>query len=194
MSSQAAVLRLWNSVARRWDWYMYYSYRGKDGILPGIRLATSPDGKHWTRRFNTHDPRGMGQIFHSTPSAYYEWHQVFQVGQAFVLCIEVGVNHGERLAPVLAVSTHPARGWVQLDVDTLLQTKWTGLYNDRTLYHVATPALYKIAGRWYLFAQACGRPASNNYIDGAWEMWCIECNHTLRGLPGDARLEIPGSS
>lgn len=92
------------------------------------------------------------------------------------------------------MSTHPARGWVQLDVDTLLQTKWTGLYNDRTLYHVATPALYKIAGRWYLFAQACGRPASNNYIDGAWEMWCIECNHTLRGLPGDARLEIPGSS
>jgi len=71
MASQAAVMREWNSTAQRWDWYTYYSYRGKDGTLPGIRLATSHDGKTWTRRFNADDPRGMGQIFRSTPAAYY---------------------------------------------------------------------------------------------------------------------------
>ena len=75
-ASQAAVLREWNAKEKRWNWYMYYSYRGKDGILPGIRLATSTDGKKWTKHFNADDPRGMGQIFRSTPNAYYEWHQV----------------------------------------------------------------------------------------------------------------------
>lgn len=194
MASQAAVLRQWNAKTHQWDWYMYYSYRGKDGILPGVRLATSHDGKNWTRHFNAADPRGMGQIFRSTPDAYYEWHQAFKVGQTYALSIEVGVNRGARWRPVLAVSQDPARGWTQLDVDTVLQTKWRGLYDDRTLYHVATPAFYLIEGNWYLFAQACGKPANDNYLDGAWEMWCIACDRTIRTRPGCADLHIPGES
>ena len=74
-----SVLRQRNESTGVWDWYLYYSYRGKDGTLPGIRLATSHDGKSWTRRFNEDDPRGMGQIFESTPNAYYEWHQIQNV-------------------------------------------------------------------------------------------------------------------
>ena len=39
-------------------YYIYYSgCTGGDGTLPGIRLATSHDGKTWTRHFNTDDPR-----------------------------------------------------------------------------------------------------------------------------------------
>jgi hypothetical protein len=192
MASQAAVLRERNATAQGWDWTMYYSYRGKDGTLPGIRLATSRDGKRWTRHFNAADPRGMGQIFRSTPGAYYEWHQVFKLGATYVLCIEVGVDHGARWRPGLAVSTEPERGWTQLDLDAVLQTKWTGLYDDRTLYHVATPALYQIEGKWYLFAQACGRPANDNYIDGAWEMWGFDCDRVIPTRPGCAELHIPG--
>jgi hypothetical protein len=192
MASQAAVLREWNNLARRWDWYMYYSYRGQDGILPGIRLATSADGKQWTRRFNGDDPRGMGQIFPSTPNAYYEWHQAFKVDATYVLCLEVGVDRGARWRPGLAVSTDPVKGWTQLELDTMLQTKWSGLYDDRTLYHVATPALYRIDGSWYLFAQACGRPANDNYIDGAWEMWGVACDRLIATRPGCAELYIPG--
>ena len=192
MASQAAVLREWNESQQRWDWYMYYSYRGKDGILPGIRLATSNDGKHWTRHFNPDDPRGMGQIFESTPNAYYEWHQAFKLGTTYVLCIEVGIEHGARWRPVPAVSTDPKQGWVQLDPDTMLQTKWQGLYDDRTLYHVATPALYRIEGKWYLFVQACGRPANDNYIDGGWEMWAIACDREISTRPGCANLFLPG--
>ncbi len=192
MASQAAVLREWDAAAQRWNWFMYYSYRGKDGVLPGIRLATSQDGKSWTRHFNADDPRGMGQIFPSTPNAYYEWHQVFKTGRTYVLCIEVGVEHGARWRPGLAVSTEPARGWTQLDLDLMLQTKWEGLYDDRTLYHVATPALYRIEGKWYLYAQACGRPSDNNYINGAWEMWGVSCEHRIPTRPGCADLYIPG--
>lgn len=193
MASQAAVLRAWDAGAKQWRWYMYYSYRGKDGTLPGIRLATSADGKHWTRQFNAADPRGMGQIFESTPNAYYEWHQVFKKDNTYVLCIEVGVEHGERWRPGLAVSTDPAKGWKQLPLDTVLQTQWTGLYDDKTMFHVATPALYEINSKWYLYVQACGRPGNDNYIDGAWEMWGVACDKKIPTLPGYAELFIPGA-
>jgi hypothetical protein len=191
MASQSAVLREWNEAEQRWNWYLYYSYRGKDGVLPGIRLAVSNDGKNWTRQFNDNDPRGMGHLFESTPSAYYEWHQVFKTENTYVLCIEVGIEHGKRWRPVLAVSNHPIHGWTQLDPDTMLQTSWQGLYNDNTLYHVATPALYRVDDDWYLFCQACGRPSNDNYIDGAWEMWAITCTRTIPIRPGCAAVCVP---
>lgn len=193
MASQSAVMREWNAKTGCWDWYMYYSYRGKDGVLPGIRMATSRDGKTWTRRFNTDDPRGMGQIFESTPNAYYEWHQVFKIDNTYVLSIEVGVEHGARWRTGLAVSTNALQGWTQLDLDTVLQTQWQGLYDDRSLYHVATPAFYRIEGQWYLFVQACGRPTNDNYIDGGWEMWAVACDRRIPTRPGCAELFIPGS-
>lgn len=193
MVSQAAVHREWNAPAGRWDWFMYYSYRGPDGILPGLRLATSTDGRHWTRQLNATDPRGLGHLFASLPGAYYEWHQIFKVGSTYVLSMEVGPNHGERWRPVLAVSAHPDRGWRQLDVDTVLQTKWTGVYRDEALYHVATPAFYEIAGRWYLFMQACAQPPSAHYIDGRWDMRVVACDYPLR-LPGTAdTLGLPAA-
>ena len=192
MASQAAVWREWNQTTKQWDWFMYYSYRGKNGTLPGLRLATSTDGRQWTRHFNEKDPRGMGHIFPSTPEAYYEWHQITKIGDTYVLTIEVGIEKGKRWRPVVAVSKHPATGWQQLDVDTLLQTKWAGLYRDDTLYHVATPAFYEIDGRWYLYVQACPLPANRNYIDGHWDMWGIACERVIPTLPGYTALRIPG--
>ena len=192
MASQAAVLREWDTKAQRWDWFMYYSYRGKDGILPGLRLATSPDGKTWTRHFNGRDPRGMGQIFPSTPGAYYEWHQVFKVGSTYFLSIEVGISAGQRWRPVIAVSKDPTTGWVQTDVDAVLQTKWEGLYRDDTIYHVATPAFYQISGKWFLYSQACPLPGNGNYIDGHWDLWCFACDRLIPTLPGYESIHIPG--
>jgi hypothetical protein len=192
MASQAAVLRQWDAKEQRWDWFMYYSYRGKDGILPGLRLATSRDGKTWTRHYNDQDPRGMGQIFKSTPGAYYEWHQAFKIGGTYLLSIEVGISAGKRWRPVIAVSQHPDTGWAQLDVDTLLQTKWEGLYRDDTIYHVATPALYRIEGKWYLYAQVCPLPGNGNYIDGHWDLWCVACNRRIPTLTGCESIYIPG--
>ncbi len=192
MASQAAVMREWNEREKRWDWFMYYSYRGKDGILPGIRLATSHDGKTWTRQFNESDPRGMGQIFESTPNAYYEWHQIQKIDNTYVLLIEVGIEHGKRWRSVVAVSTDPVKGWTQLDPDTMLQTKWEGLYSDETLFHVATPALYQFNSKWYLFCQACAKPGNDVYTDGAWEMWAVECNRKIPTREGMVDIYIPG--
>jgi hypothetical protein len=191
MASQAAVWREWDAKGQRWDWFMYYSYRGKDGILPGLRLATSHDGTTWTRQYNNKDPRGMGQIFQSTPGAYYEWHQVFKIGSTYFLSMEVGVSAGKRWRPVIAVSKDPASGWRQTDVDAVLQTKWAGLYRDDTIFHVATPAFYQIGGQWYLYAQACPLPGNGNYIDGHWDLWCFTCNRLISTLPGCEGIPIP---
>jgi hypothetical protein len=68
-----------------------------------------------------------------------------------------------------------------------------GLYDDSTLYHVATPALYQIGGKWHLFVQACGRPANDNYIDGGWDLWGVVCEKTIPTRPGCASLHIPGA-
>ena len=55
-------------------------------------------------------------------------------------------------------------------------------------------ALDQIDGRWYLFAQACGRPANDNYGDGAWEMWCFDCNRKIPTRPGCMDLYISGNA
>lgn len=193
MASQAAVQREWDPVTRSWSWFMYYSYRGKNGTLPGLRLATSSDGRNWTRHFNAADPRGMGHLFASTPNAYYEWHQIAKIGATYVLTIEVGTEHGKRWRPVVAVSRAPGAGWSQLDVDALLQTNWPGAYRDDTIYHVATPAFYQIGGRWYLYTQACPLPGNGNYIDGHWDLWCFACDREIPTLPGFDRIFVPGA-
>jgi hypothetical protein len=191
MASQAGVIREWNPGTREWDWHLYYSYRGRNGILPGIRRASSRDGKTWVRHWEESDPRKMGHIFPSTPGAYYEWHQAGKIGRTYFLCMEVGPESGKRWRAALAVSLRPTGGWVPLDLDLMLQTRWPEIYSDTTLYHVATPALYDIGGRWYLFVQACARPASGNYIDGSWEMWCIECTRSIVPIAGSDPMEIP---
>ncbi len=191
MASQAAVWRE-RDVTGQWRWFMYYSYRGRNGVLPGIRLATSTDGKTWQRQYNADDPRGMGHLFVSTPDAYYEWHQLFKVADTYVLSMEVGPNCGERWRTVLAVSRHPDRGWEQLDVDTVLQTRWPGIYSDDTMFHVATPAFVPVNGRWFLYVQACPLPATNNYIDGRWDLWAFACDRRITTRPGLADLFIPG--
>ena len=77
-------------------------------------------------------------------------------------------------------------------MDALLQTKWDGLYRDDTIYHVATPALYQIEGKWYLYTQACPLPANGNYIDGHWDLWCFACDRLIPTLPGYDSIYIPG--
>jgi hypothetical protein len=90
------------------------------------------------------------------------------------------------------VSRHPATGREQLDVDTVLQTKWERLYRDDTIYHFATPAFYRIEGKWYLHTQACLLPGNGNYLDGQCDMWCFACDRLIPALPGYESIYIPG--
>lgn len=50
----------------------------------------------------------------------------------------------------------------------------------------------QIAGKWYLYAQACPLPANGNYIDGHWDLWCFACDRLIPTLPGCESIHIPG--
>jgi len=129
------------------------------------------------------------------------------IGKAWALASDPFTWHQDPRNPVLSrgkrgvgFREHPARrrrlyrggGCLLHLLFWLLQTKWAGLYRDDTIYHVATPARYQIAGTWYLYAQACPLPANGNYIDGQWDLWCIACDRLISKLPGCASGYIPG--
>jgi hypothetical protein len=176
--SQCAVLK--NDAIH---WYMYYSYRTASLTLPGIRQATSADGMTWTKRTGA-------DVFAATPNAYYEWHQIFKVGNTYVLSMEVGPNHGARWRPVLAYSLNPASGWVQSSPELIQQTTWPNYGDDVTtkFFHVATPAFYQIDGNWFMYYQAAPGGA---YISQSWAMWTINCQRMFATAPAGATMYLP---
>jgi hypothetical protein len=163
--SQGAVFR------ERGRWYMFYSYRN-DKILPGIRLATATDGKHWTK------VPGPDLLSAAPEQRYLEWHQVYKIDNRYLLLYE-GYNGGVRWGADLAVSTNLTNGWKKLRVDLFDQTKWQN-YSNETLFHVATPAIYRIGNRWRLYFQAA--PAGE-YTSQHWNLWGLDCDDVVRQLP-----------
>lgn len=79
--SQGAVMRRGPG-----DWIMVYSWRNQEKgvILPGLRYATSTDGKTW-------HGAGCKNIFTVAPE-YLEQHQIFMLGGQCVLLYETGNN------------------------------------------------------------------------------------------------------
>ena len=78
-------------------WYMYYGYRTVSQVLPGIRVATSVDGRSWTK--HTGDVLSKGAAG-SYDDHYIEWHQVFKLGTNYVMVYEAydGANYSISLA------------------------------------------------------------------------------------------------
>ena len=154
---------------------MFYSYRGKNGVLPGIRLATAPDGKKWTKT------TGPDLLTSAPEQRYIEWHQIYKIGNRYVMLYE-GYNGGTRWGADVATSLSLTNGWKKLPTNLSDQTTWAN-YSDDTMFHVATPAIYKINSKWHMFFQA----ASNNghpggYTSQNWALWGIECDDEVRRL------------
>lgn len=157
--SQGAVFR------EKGAWYSFYSYRTAHQVLPGIRLATSSDGKQWAK------VAGPDLLVAAPESLYIEWHQVVKIGKRYVMLYE-GYNGGTRWGADVATSSTLTTGWKKASVGLIDQTKWEN-YSDKTLFHVATPALYRISGRWYLFFQGA---AAGPYSIQHWALWGMECD------------------
>jgi hypothetical protein len=152
-------------------WYLFYSYRTAADTLPGIRLATSDDGKHWTKA------PGPDLLTAAPEQVYIEWHQLCKIGNKYVLFYE-GYNGGSRWGADVATSYNLTHGWKKWPVNLIDQTKWPG-YSDR-LFHVATPAIYNINAQWYMYFQAA--PSGGPYGWQHWAMWCIQCDDVVRRL------------
>ena len=152
-------------------WYSLYSYRTPKAVLPGIRLATSRDGKRWTKT------PGADLLTATPESVYIEWHQIYKIGRQYVMLYE-GYNGGVRWGADVATSVSLTSGWKKVPTGLFDQTKWSG-YTDETLFHVATPAIYQIRQKWYLYFQAAH---SGYYIKQHWALWGIECTDVLKKI------------
>jgi predicted GH43/DUF377 family glycosyl hydrolase len=152
--SQAAVLKDGNL------WYMYYSYRTWSGkVLPGIRLATSTDGLHWSKTGQ--------QILSCTPggydSCYYEWHQILKLGRDYVLLSEC--FDGTHWSVGAAHSASPSTGWTKKNTPLFERSGVLGTFD---VHHVATPAIFDIGSRIMLFYQ--GGNNIDDYIMSNWDI------------------------
>jgi predicted GH43/DUF377 family glycosyl hydrolase len=152
--SQGAVLK------EGYNWYMYYSYRTVSGqVLPGIRLATSLDGLHWTRTGK--------QILSCTPgmydSHYYEFHQILKLERDYVLLSEC--FNGKNWSVGAAYSTSPTEGWVKKSTPLFERSRVQGTFD---VHHVATPTIFDVGPRVMLFYQGGNNPDA--YIMSNWDI------------------------
>jgi hypothetical protein len=161
--SQGAVFR------EKGLWYSLYSYRTVKQVLPGIRLATSPDGKQWIK------VPGPDLLTAAPESRFIEWHQVFKIADRYVMVYE-GYNGGTRWGADVATSSHLTTGWRKAPVKLIDQTRWPN-YSDKTMFHVATPALYRLNHKWLLYFIAA---PSGSYTIQRWTLWGMECNDLLQ--------------
>lgn len=61
-----------------------------------------------------------------------------------------GYNGGTRWGADVATSASLTSGWKKAPTLLIDQTQWPG-YSDETLFHVATPALYRFRRKWYFY-------------------------------------------
>lgn len=163
--SQGAVVR------EGGKWYSIYSYRTPNAVLPGLRLASSTDGRRWTKQ------PGADLLSAAPESVYIEWHQIYRIGRRYVMLYE-GYNGGTRWGADIAISDHLTSGWKKAPPGMIDQTKWLN-YADDSLFHVATPALYRIGGHWYLYFQAARK---GYYIRQNWALWGLQSDDLPRQI------------
>ena len=127
-------------------WYMYYSYRTAGAILPGIRVATSPDGVAWTKVGDVISKGSAGQW----DDTYIEHSNVYYIDGHFVLLFEAyGGSGSEPWQIGLAYSTSPTTAWVKYASNPIFGPSHTpGAFDE---YHVDTPFLLNHDEDWYLF-------------------------------------------
>jgi len=142
-------------------YYMYYSYRGKE-VLPGIRYATSKDGKTWVKQ-------GDGDILSrgvkgSVDSRYFEWKEVFKAFNKYIIVWEA--FSGKSWTVCMASADSPRGPWKKsLKNPIFTPTGKEGTF-DKTF--VATPAIYLINDKWYLYYQGANQGGDYNY--NTWDM------------------------
>ena len=110
-------------------------------------------------------------------SVYIEWHQVYKIGGRYVLLYE-GYNGGTRWGADVATSSSLTTGWKKAPENLIDQTKWPN-YSDETMFHVATPAIYNINNKWYMYFQAAH---AGEYGIQHWALWGIECDDVVKKL------------
>jgi hypothetical protein len=169
--SQAAVIR---DAGR---WYMHYSYRTATKTLPGMRLAVSDDGVHFTKPGKQILSVGPEGAFDSW---YIEWHQLSKIGGQYVELYET--YNGKNWSIGMATAARPDDELTRSPMNPVFER--SGVPGTFDEVHVATPAIFRINGRWLLFYSGANLPSTNpaSYNYSHWDMGIAD----LRS-PGAAR-------
>jgi hypothetical protein len=144
-------------------WYLYYCYRTAGATLPGIRVATSPDGLAWTKIGNVLNIGAAG----TWDNKYIEHAQIYYLGGHYVLIYEaVGDLIGKPWSHGLAYSETPTDVFTKYSGNPFFTS--SGVAGAFDQYHVATPYLFNHDSIWYLFFQ--GGNVSVPYGISDWKM------------------------
>lgn len=157
--SQSAIL------IENGTYYMYYSYRGAE-VLPGIRYATSKDGKVWVKQ-------GEGDLLSRGPegsvdSRYFEWKQVFKAFNKNIMIWEA--FSGKEWAVCMASSDSPVGPWTKSQKNPIFRP--SGIEGTFDKLFAATPAFYLINSKWYFYY--VGASDGGNYNYNTWDMGAAE--------------------
>jgi hypothetical protein len=135
-------------------------------VLPGIRYATSKDGKVWVKQ-GEGDLLSRGQEG-SVDSRYFEWKQVFRAFNKNILVWEA--FSGKEWAVCMASADSPAGPWIKSQRNPVFRP--SGVEGTFDKLFVATPAFYLINNKWYLYFQ--GASDGGNYNYNTWDMGAAE--------------------
>jgi hypothetical protein len=146
-------------------YYMYYSYRGTE-VLPGVRYATSEDGKVWIKQ-------GKGDLLSRGPegsadSRYFEWKQVFKAFNKYIMVWEA--FSGKEWAACMASADSPSGPWIKSPKNPVFRP--SGKEGTFDKFFAATPAFYLINGKWYFYYVGAGDGGNYNY--NTWDMGAAE--------------------
>jgi hypothetical protein len=161
--SQAAV------ITNAGRWYMQYSYHTATKTLLGLRLAVSDDGTRFTKPATQILSIGPQGTF---DSRYIEWHQLSRINAEYVELYEA--YDGKNWSIGMACSRNPTGEFTKSAMNPVFER--SGAAGSFDEVHVATPAGYRINGRWLLFyvgaKLASSHPLSYSYAH--WDMGIAE--------------------
>lgn len=144
------------------NWYMYYSWRGAT-TLHSIKLATSTDGVTWTKTGTEVWVVGSAGSYDDT---YVEWHHVFKLDGKYVFTVEC--YDGAVWSAGMGYSTTYNGAVVKEQSPIFTKSGVSGAFDQ---YQVATPALYNLNQKWYLFYQGGN---NSDYTQATWDMGMAE--------------------
>jgi hypothetical protein len=154
-------------------WYMAYTYDTATAHVPGIRMATSPDGLVWTSvqqdlisrgsagSFDDNNLEGaLLMVFDGIPTLTYN---AFNGPDSPATQPNSEYNFG------MAGAADIAGNWAKSLMNPVFRPSFVAGTPDR--FHISTPWWLKLGTTWYLFYQgANGDPTTIPFTDNYWVM------------------------
>jgi|SRR5579859_669160 len=157
-TSQGAVLRLNSS-----SWIMVYSYRTSGATLPGVRYAVSTNGTSWST--------GSCTALLNISPLFLEQHQIMLLGGKCVLVYENG-NNSTQWTINSASGSSCSSTLTNGAANPFMTYSGTATWDQ---YHVATPWLFNVNNKSYLWYQGAADHAQP-YGTNHWSMGLAPVN------------------